>query len=98
MTAKPDLNIRAGQIVTFSSGEYSDYELHDTFVAIADTTVDELKAIEQQANDACGEDEEQDDDPHYVFLSLLIRSGRFLQVPMRELHLGSYGRLEPYWK
>ncbi|RDD72937.1 hypothetical protein [Paracoccus versutus] len=90
MSIPSDFSVKAGQIVKFSSGAYGNYRCIDTFVAIENVTHDEMVALAQSANEAGGEL----DDRQRLFLSRLIRTGRFLELKAREIHMGSYDEIE----
>ena len=78
-------NFNRGEVIVFSSGEYSDYSLCAFIVAIEDLNLDELgqewKALQK--------------DKTYLdmdtFPSWLIAKGLAMPVTYSEVHVGDYG-------
>ena len=104
-----DNYLTAGNLVTFTSGEYSDYSMHGTFVALETVTwaaakelADRLIAKEKKA---CGEIDWLNANTQDVialdvgnlqenFQVALVRKGWLLEVKSTERHLGYHGELE----
>lgn len=79
--------IKAGTLLTISTGEYSDYNVHGVFRVMKDITQDDYDAFRV-------EDENGFCDVANV-LARMATSGYIEDVPSTELHLGSYGELDP---
>lgn len=83
--------IQAGQLVLLSSGEYSDYGV----LAIAkslkdfDTNEETINFLEELKIHSG-----HDHDIEFRFMAWLHKKGFIEDVPYREVHLGSYGRIE----
>lgn len=89
--------LTAGQLVTFTSGEYSDFSTRGTFVALEDVSQEQVSAIAKAISKKAEDSEEKtgwyDGDVHDEFESALIRNGWLLEVRHTEHHIGSYGSL-----
>ena len=88
----------AGQLVYFTSGEYSDYQIKDTFLALrnlstadAQSLASSIRAHAKAVGKKVGW---YDGNPQEEFLSALLRDGYLLSINCTEKHLGSYGELE----
>lgn len=81
--------VKAGELLTLSSGEYSDY--HVLTVARALDNFDPTKVARQFELEA-GEDV----DPHYGFIAMLVEQGLIEELNYREVHVGCYDRLDIY--
>lgn len=77
--------IKAGTLLTISTGEWSDYNVHGVFRVLKDITQDDYDAfrVEDEYCDVAN------------VLARMATSGYIEDVPSTELHLGSYGELEP---
>ena len=79
--------IKAGTLLTISTGEYSDYHVHGVFRVLKDITQDDYDSFRV-------EDEDRFSDPSDAIARMAIL-GYIEDVPSTELHLGSYGELDP---
>ena len=80
--------IKAGTLIVFSQGEYSDYSLMGHFVV--------LKDMEKEDLDKASEEERKKEvykQSTVVVIANLITEGYLLEVHCREIHLGDYGRI-----
>lgn len=82
--------VKAGRLLTFSAGEYSDYFIIGHFVVLKDIT----KEVLDQADSLI---ENKYHKGQFVFsenalIASLIRTGYLLQVDSQEIHLGYYGQ------
>ena len=85
--------IKAGTIINFSEGEYSDYGYIGTFVALQDITQEDYEKA------AKGESEK----PNYessssAVVANLVLTGKLVDVNSIEVHLGAYGKVPPKMK
>ena len=80
--------IKAGTIVNFSEGEYSDYGYIGTFVAIQDVT-------QEDYDKAAGEELAKGgyESSSVAVVANLVRTGKLVDVNSVEVHLGCYGRV-----
>lgn len=94
-------NIKPGQLLHFSEGEYSDYHVLAHFVALKaiDNAVLRQTAINSGIRMMLNSGE--DFDPDMItydakdgFINELIRSGYLLEVDSIEVYLGSYGSID----
>jgi len=99
---------RAGSLIVFSQGEYSDYGYAGHFVTLEHVTEKHIRKAESVAkrkHDAI--DKAQDAwtkesgtpyppsiDVRDQFIAELVKFGLLLSVTFTELHLGSYGQLD----
>ena len=87
----------AGELVTFTSGEYSDYSLHGTFVALETVTYAQIEAVAASVTAKAEKGREAlgwvHVDVHVDFQAQLIREGWLVSVKNTERHIGSYGYL-----
>ena len=94
----PDNYLNAGQLVHFTSGEYSDYQIKDTFLALRDLSTADAKSLVDGIRAHAKAEEEKvgwyGGEPQEEFLSALLRDGYLLSIICTEKHLGSYGELE----
>lgn len=102
-----DLRARRGDLICFSSGEYSDYGYNGHFVCLEDLTTDHFRAAQRDAEDRCKAIETAQDawtresgepwpgsgDKQEAFIAALIRMGLLASVSVSEFHIGSYGEL-----
>ena len=92
-----ELYLKAGMLVHFSHGEYSDYSLRGSYVALADVTQDDAVNIANEviAKSKSAEEKEgwYDGDVQTDFETALISKGFLLAVQSTEHHIGSYGDL-----
>lgn len=87
----------AGTIFLLSSGEYSDYSPIGIFRALKDihwpTIVDHLEeSARTPDNDTWGTSPNVDDSAVAAYLT---SSGHAEDITYQEIHIGSYGRLDP---
>lgn len=99
---------RRGDLIVFSTGEYSDYGYAGHFVALEDITTEHFQNAREEAERRYRiADEAQDnwtresgapyppsEDKHSAFIAALIRSGLLVSVAVTEHHIGSYGDIE----
>ena len=81
--------VRAGQLVAFESGEYSDRSTAGFLVALVEFDLKKehsLFSIEEEKQD-CGSSGEH-------FLPFLVRKGYLMDVSFKTVHMGSYGDIE----
>jgi hypothetical protein len=84
--------IKKGTLVLLTSGEYSDYDLK----AIGRATQDiDPEGLRQEWFSMHPEQADQYSAEFYAFVAWLAKSGLIEEMPCVELHLGSYGNLEP---
>lgn len=108
MTAR-DTHIKAyrGDLVCFSTGEYSDYSYTGHFVALEDITDEHFTAAKEDAERREREREEDlarynaegGDYPftvniHEAFIAHLIRNGLLASITVTEHHIGSYDEIQ----
>lgn len=110
MSEDADRKIKAGSLICFSEGEYSDYGYTGHFVALEDITpetIEKAKTVAldmERTSNAVMEEWRRDPNrdsstyPGYLdnksaFIASLVRMGVLLDIPVREIHLGSYGEL-----
>lgn len=100
-----DIKARRGDLLVFSTGEYSDYSLAGHFVALEDITAEHFQDAREdaerryrdadQAQDAWDEKSGEPYPPyvnkHEAFIAALIRAGLLVSVAVTEHHIGSYG-------
>lgn len=103
-----NIDIKAGQLIMLSSGQYSDFGYNGHFVALENIDrgkVDHIKRIVEdrykKSNDAYEKWAETRQgeypgviDRHETFIAEMIRCGLVLSLDVRELYLGSYGDLD----
>lgn len=92
-----NLELKAGRLVVFSCGEYSDYGYRGSYVALVDVSDAEMRELADQVNrEANRINEETDDYARAVemFEAEMIRKGWIAIIEMREIHIGSYSELE----
>lgn len=91
--------LTAGKLVTFTSGQYSDYSMHGTFVALETVTRERINEVAGLLRTRAEAEEEKlgwyDGDLHEEFQAEMIRKGWLVSVDNTERHLGSYGYLDP---
>ena len=85
--------IPAGKLFCFSEGEYSDYGYVGHFLALEEITWDTFTKARAAAFKA-DEDDEWDQESLDRFIAELIRMGVVMDVEVRQIHVGSYGRVE----
>jgi hypothetical protein len=92
-----DISLKAGTLIVFSTGEYSDYGYQGHFLALQDVDADKMRELGAQA-EAMDKDESGDRkyeiEPNEAFIGMLIRQGFIMIVDVKEIHIGSYGRVE----
>lgn len=100
--------IKAGTLIEFTSGEYSDFRLDGAFVALQDISPEAWEDAKDdaqsryKANDraqdewtaASGVPYPQSLSPQECFVAEVIRRGYLLALTVREIHLGSYFNLD----
>ena len=88
----------AGQLVYFTSGEYSDYQIKDTFLALRNLSTADAQSLASSIRAHAKAEGKKvgwyDGNPQEEFLSALLRDGYLLSINCTEKHLGSYGELE----
>ena len=93
MTSVQNLDIKAGELICFSEGEYSDYGYSGHFVALQDIARSQLWALAQSLRD------QEEDGGEYgqakeQYIPCMIANGWLLSINCREIHIGSYGSLD----
>lgn len=89
---KSEMKVDAGEILAFSEGEYSDYGYRGHVVAIKDFDLGQMmrqhisERIEQYAEEYS---------PTDGFETFLVASGVVVPLTCREVHIGSYGNVDP---
>lgn len=108
MNEAPNLIARAGDLICFSTGEYSDYHISGHFVALEDISTTHFQDAREdaearyraadKAQDAwkreSGEPYPQYVNKHEAFIAALIRNGLLVSVAVAEHHIGSYGEID----
>ena len=93
-----DNYLNAGQLVHFTSGEYSDYQIKDTFLVLRDLSTADVKSLADVIRAHAKAEEKKvgwyHGEPQEEFLSALLRDGYLLSINCTEKHLGCYGELE----
>lgn len=88
MTDKIEINIiKAGTLLTISTGCYSDYSVHGVFRVLKDITQEDYESFRVEDDGWCDLSE---------VIAKMATLGYIENVESTELHLGSYGELEPY--
>ena len=80
--------LKAGKMVIFSQGEYSDYCYMGAFVALKDLSENQLRKMVEPLKKG----EYQDNLDEVV--ALLIREGFLLELDYTEIHVGSYSTID----
>lgn len=85
-----EIAVKAGKLLVFSCGEYSDYGYIGQFVALRDIP---WATIQDTADTHQRRYEREDDyySPQVGFVADMIAQGFLLEVDMQEIYLGSYG-------
>ena len=96
MTDETLYNVKAGRLVVFSEGCYSDYGYLGKYVALQDITLAVLKDAIKDLHDAEVAKPTQGwgnawDRAKNQLQAELIRRGYLLEVDMAEIYLGDYG-------
>ena len=101
---------KAGRLIYFTSGEYSDYQVLGTFVVLQDITGKDIEKVREVFWDAVDAGEVKNstretlsrNSPYSLgatemawFIPSLIKMGFLASVEMTEVHIGSYGELYP---
>lgn len=93
-----NLELKAGELICFSTGEYSDYGYNGHFVVLQDVKSDEVSTVVKE----CKEDRKNREangeywfgDIHEMFIAQCIKRGWLLSIDCREIHIGSYNNLD----
>lgn len=99
---------RRGDLICFSTGDYSDYIYTGHFVALEDITREHFADARADAERRYAVTEEEQDawtresgqpyppsvDKYECFISYLIRAGLLVSVAVTEHHIGSYGSFD----
>jgi len=90
--SEQNIELKAGQLVVFSEGEYSDYGYRGTYVVLADVSADEMHEV---AGVVKAEADGDGDDWNVISMvePELIRRGKLAAIDLREIYLGAYGKL-----
>lgn len=99
MSETAHLKARRGDLIVFSTGEYSDYGYTGHFVALEDITGEHFASAKEDAERRFREEEEAKGwcpggDKHEMFIVALIRAGLLVSVAVTEHHIGSYGSFD----
>ena len=89
-----NVSLKAGSLVTFSSGEYSDYGYRGTYVALQDVSFEEMMEVVEFVKSKAEKEDPDYPNAQPLFEPELIRRGWLLSVPMHEIHIGGYNSLE----
>jgi len=82
--------IKAGTLVVFTSGDYSDYTHCGHFVALSDITDEDYQeAVKEELT------KKEYTQSHDVVIANFILMGKLLEVSCNEVHLGRYGKVKP---
>lgn len=84
-----NMELKAGHIIVFSEGEYSDYGYRGSYVCLQDVSHEELVSLAEDVK-SIGERWGQVD----TFEAECIKKGWLAIINIREIHLGSYGDLD----
>jgi hypothetical protein len=88
-----DYSLKAGKLVMFTTGEYSDFGHCGVFVVLKDMSHDEFKSIAKKLKDDFQGDY-WEGPSEYEMMSELTKNGYLLDIDMKSIHLGEYGRLD----
>lgn len=95
---KSNLEIAAGELFCLSSGDYSDYGYKGHFIALRAISEAEMRKFEQDAKERMEADQNAAEPEWYdardLFIAALIASGAVMSLPIREIHIGSYGSVD----
>ena len=80
--------IKAGEMLTVTTGEYSDYSVHGVFEAVNDIDTEALKECWLSEHPEQREEHRFQDG---LFLGWVFRQGCLRPISTIEWHLGSYG-------
>lgn len=98
MSETAHLKARRGDLIVFSTGEYSDYGYIGHFVALEDITGGHFETAREDAERRYRDAEERDGwssaGKHEIFIAALIRAGLLVSVAVTEHHIGSYGNID----
>ena len=83
-----NVELQAGKLIVFSSGEYSDYGYHGAYVCLQSVSHEDIVNLQDEVNKS------EEYCKQSLFQSACIRKGWLAQIELREIHLGSYGDLE----
>lgn len=103
-----EIDIKAGQLIVFSRGQYSDFGYNGHFVALENINraqVNHVKRLVEEKNEKREAEIEEwmktregpwpdSVDKYEAFIAEMIRSGFLVSIDVRELYLGSYDDLE----
>jgi hypothetical protein len=84
--------VKAGQLISIESGEYSDYGVHGFFVALAN--FDPMEERKEWIASKSGQDDAYY--PRDEFIAVLLRKGFLLEIEYDRMDLGSYGEAEDF--
>ena len=88
MAQRQNLDLKAGELIVFSEGIYSDYGYSGSYVVLQDVSEKEIKELEKSINNK--KDSAFCTDSWFEFESACIKKGWLAQINLREIHLGSY--------
>lgn len=86
--------LRAGRLVAFSAGEYSDYSINGVFVVLKDLSDDAMEGLISALKEKYPSEWGMYGKAQAGFIPELIRRGHLLDVEYSEVHIGSYSDLE----
>jgi len=84
---------KAGTLVVFSEGEYSDYGYRGHFVVLQDMNIYNMMEAAARAA-VTGSGYSKSDRAKNGIISELIRDGFLLEVNVTEIYTGSYGMID----
>jgi hypothetical protein len=90
MESETNRKISAGEVIVLTSGEYSDYGITGYIVSLIDFDMGEAVDTFKQSISS----DDYDYDTHSKFIAWLVATEKVVPVEHREIHIGSYGRLE----
>lgn len=88
-----EFGLRAGRLVAFSVGEYSDYSISGAFVVLKDLCDEEMRKIRLDLITRYTQEIGSYGEAQRRFIPELIRMGYLLDVEYSEVHIGSYSDL-----
>lgn len=94
MTSTQNLDIKAGELICFSEGEYSEYGYIDHFVALQDVSRKQLLALAQSLRDQEEAETIEYGQAKEQLIPRMIANGWLLSINCREIHIGRYGTLD----
>ena len=88
-----NVELKAGQLVVFSEGSYSDFMYGQAYVALRNVSQDEMLAVASAVHTKNG-GSRWGNGLHEKFHAEIIRQGMVACIDLREIHIGNYGVLD----